>query len=491
MCLLIVGTSHAQEKDTLSIVKHLDAEGKTRQALRLMENYYPAHQEDFFATWIYAQVAFRAERYRLSSQLYEKAIRKHPDDYILELDYAKSLVYAGSFKRASERLNRITETDISAPEPWLYLSMIENWRGEPRKALGMLDNLIKNAPGYVPAQKLREEILLDRAPWLALNGLYSSDDQPLQLVVPDLRGGWYRSHLLGLDIQMTFPFSPLDSGTFWSFGLNAGNRFHFSKPNLNLYLNVGFFHHATLNTTNWTGAFKLEKIFFRKMPVWFEATRKPFLSTEGSFRQPVIENHYTLAVAWDDPDSWNGRLSAERSTFSTDNNRVTAFCGWLFVPAIKLGPVKLHFGYGYNYSDAKESRYVSKEPLDVLIAKWDTGMVIEGVYDPYFTPNNQQIHSLLGTIELQAAQNLSFAVKANYGIYGTTLYPYLFFDSNSTDSLFINRAFTKETFHPWNLGARINWAIGRTFELSADYSYNSTLYYTSNVFGLTLCKKIR
>jgi tetratricopeptide (TPR) repeat protein len=487
--LFLAETAKTQAPDTLTMARSLQGQGKLKESMEILAAYHKTHPDDLYSNWIYAQAAYEAHRFRLSASLYEKAVGLAPKDMALLLDYAKFLVNTGEFKEAGEQLKRYTDQDKSNPEPWYYLAKIHYWKGDNKEALRLLGSLLRNVPGYTPARVLMDQILFDRSPWLSLDASYAADDQPLHLFSPVLKGGWYRSNLLGLDFQVTAPVSLGDSGNFSAAGISAGNRFHFSGPDLNIYLNLGMYNHTSLHSTGWTGEVKVEKIFFKKFSVLADLERKPYIWTLSSLKIPLFENHLTLAASLNDPDHWNGRLSFEGSTFSSDDNSIIAFCGWIFAPAVKTGRFDFHFGYGYNYSTAKESRFTNEEPLSAIISGWEPDVQIAGIYNPYFTPNKQQVHSLLATINFMAARTLNFSLNFNGGFYATTQYPYLFLDQDASDSIFVNRSFEKKSYFPVNVKAGMDWHISKTFEMLAQFIYNSTIYYKTEVMTITIRKR--
>jgi len=487
--VLLTGTVMANSPDTLTIAKKLRENGKIKESLAILGHYHKNHPKELYANWIYAQVAYQSHKLSLASGLYEQAVRLSPDDNVLRLDYAKFLVNTGNFRKADVQLTKYTAINISNPEPWYYLAKINYWKGKNKESLALLDNLLRNVPGYTPAQLLRDQILRELSPWLSMDASYSSDDQPMNMLNPAIRGGLYRSNLVGLDFRIVAPVSFRSGKNFYAAGFSIGNRFHLSKPNMNFYLNLGVYDLNTLHTIGWTGDFKIEKNLLRKVTVWAEILRKPYLSTESSLGTPVFENHLTLAASLNNPDHWNGRLSFEGSTFSTDNNSIKAFCGWIFVPAIKTRRFDFHFGYGYNYSTAKESRFTSEKPLSEILSAWDPAVPISGIYNPYFTPKDQQVHSLLAIIQIRAAERLKFTVNINGGFYATTQYPYLFLEKDASGSIFIQRASEKKSFNPVSVNAGMDWQVSGSIDLHAQADCSKTIYYTTQTFSISLRKR--
>jgi tetratricopeptide (TPR) repeat protein len=475
--------------DTLTQAQSLKDMGKTKESMKLLIVYYQNHPDDLYTNWIYAQTAFQAREFRLSKELYLKAIDLSPHDASLQLDFAKSLLSMGEIDKAAEYIQRCTETDPENPENWYYLASIDYWQGENRVALALLDNILVHVPNYDPALQLKNEIILKRSPWLSLGGTYSRDDQPMDLLNPFLKGGWYRSNFLGPDIQLNIPVSFPDSGNFNGIGFNAGNNFYFKKSNLKLYLNIGLFSHTSLQELGWTTDLKLEKKMLKHISLRVEYQRKPYLMTLSSLKIPLFENDLSISMAWDDPGRWNGQISFLPSTFSTDNNYIAAIGGWILAPNIKAGRFIFQFGYGYAYSDSKENRFVAEKSLNEIVSDWSDSTTIAGIYNPYFTPNDQQVHSILALINYNPAKKINLSLNINAGIYGTTMYPYLFLDGESADSLFINRNYTRRTFHPFNISAGFTWQMTKRMDLSALFNYNSTIYYTTKSVGITIRKR--
>ncbi len=485
-----IDTSFSQvPADTLQQAKALRDNGKYRKSMELFDAYHKAHPDDMNATWLYAQTAYWSKHYSLSSVLYEEAISKAPKNKELRLDYAKMLTNTGDLGKADQVLQKYTADYPADPEAWFYMAKVRYWQGDEKKALVLLGNLLKNVPDYQPALKLRKEILGNRAPWLRLMAAYSFDDQPMEMLMPVLDGGWHLSSLGNPDFQLTVPVR-FDSTNFIAQGFRAGNKFNFTKADLSIYLNAGIFNYSTLNSLDWTGDLLIEKHFFRKLRISAELRRMPYLSTLSSTKTPVLENHLSALVAWDDMDHWNGQVSYEASTFSTDNNNIQSFCGWVFAPAIKPGRFDFHFGYGYNYSTSKESMFVSEKPLDDLISDWTADMTIEGIYNPYFTPNNQRVHSLLGIFNYRPVDPLKIGLNVNVGVYATTMNPYLFLNTDPSGNIFIDRGFEEEKFTPLDLRANFAWQLSRTIDLTGEFRYSKTLFYSAKIFSFSIRKKI-
>lgn len=490
LLVLINGTIVAQvPTDTLTMVKAWMNQREFTKAEQMMQRYQANHPQDLYANWIYAQVAYLSHHFSLSERLYDNTIQLFPKEKSVRVDYAMMLANTGSMKGAEEQLLICANDNVDDPEPWLYLAKVYYWEGNYAKSVDLLDNLITHLPDYQPAIELRNEVRIAKAPSLTLEVPYTSDDQPLKLVQPQLTFGINRSNALALDVNVVVPMALKDTANFHGGGVNVGNKFQFTNAKMSLYLNLGLFHFSTNSTWGMTGEIKLEKVLFKKMVLWGDLKRTPYLYTLGSLSNPLFENHLTVAATWNDPDRWNGQINYERSTFSIDNNYINSYCGWIFTPAVKAGKFDFHFGYGYNYSTSKQNNFVSTQSVGEILSNWDNDSIIKGAYDPYFTPKDQQVHSLLALIHFKAAKKLTLTLNLNGGVYATTKYPYLYLNTTSTDSIYIERAFTKESYHPINGALGMLWKVAPRFDLQADFTYNSTIYYKTLGFNLTLRKR--
>jgi hypothetical protein len=475
--------------DTLEQAKQSAGKGKYREAARLLEPYYKGHPTDLNTVWLYARYSWYCHKTGLSMQLYREAITLNPGNYTLKLEYAKMLVEAGVFDEAKPLLDECTSHDISNPEAWYYLAKMEYWNGNARASLTMLDNIMKNAPDYKPARSLRDEIGAEQAFQIQAGVTLSADDQPLDLWTPYVKGGKYFSNLAITDFLVQVPLVYNDTNHFNGEGVAVGNKFHFPSPALDLYLNAGFFYYGSLQKALATGELDISKYFLKKLVVSAGILRRPYMYTQSSLNTALAENHGTAYVAWDDPDRWNGKASFEASTYSSDNNLVWAVSAWGFAPAVKAGHFAFHFGYGYNFSTSQENRYVPKETLDEIIAGWSTTTTIDGVYNPYFTPNGQQVHSALGIFTYRNGKAIEVSFKANVGFYAFSNYPYLYLDKDSTGTIFVNKNYAKTRFTPYDLSLDFSWQIVRNLELFAVVRYDKTLFYTAKSAELSLRKR--
>src|SRR5690349_17337407 len=84
--------SYSQTADTLSLAKQVIVRKQFRKAEELLESYCEKHPGNLNAQWLYGQAAYFARHFKKAQMIYDDAIRRHPENYTLRLDYAKKLV---------------------------------------------------------------------------------------------------------------------------------------------------------------------------------------------------------------------------------------------------------------------------------------------------------------------------------------------------------------------------------------------------------------
>lgn len=495
LLIMLVGTgySYAQAgSDTLSMAKSLRDKGLLKQSIQLLETYSHNHPNDLNSKWLLAQTLFWNKSFRESRHTYNEALTLSPSLKPLQLDYAKTLAEMGETTEAEQLLVRYTETDPGNPEAWYWLARIAYWEGKTQLALDMLNNILRNIPGYKPALVLKEEIVADRLPWIRLHAFYRTDDQPLPFSQLSLEGGKSISNLLNPEVSLYFPTAMPESDLQSYQGLKLGNSMLFNHGKTNFYLSAGFFRHPGTTGTDWTGAVSLKQKLAKYWTVQAEVLRNPYLSTMGSLNIMLAENHAGLSLAFDKPGSWNGKISGGVSRFSSDNKQVKSLSGWVFAPELHIRKLKIGIGAGFNYSDADTNLYVSDKSVEDFYKgnSQNSNKKITASYDPYFTPENQEVVSALVNLHYPVSKKLSLDAKLNYGVFARSDYPYLYPDSVNSALVFV-REFVQKEFNPLEATILAQWKLSKDLGLTFRYTFSETIFYASHYAGISLSKRIR
>ena len=98
--LFTLNTSAQSPSDTLNFAKKLKGEGKLKAAASLLKTYHKAHPTELNSTWVYAQTEYWLKKFNKAKGLYKRAIKDHPTNYYLKLDFANFLIATGKAQKA-------------------------------------------------------------------------------------------------------------------------------------------------------------------------------------------------------------------------------------------------------------------------------------------------------------------------------------------------------------------------------------------------------
>ena len=200
----------------------------------------------------------------------------------------------------------------------------------------------------------------------------------------------------------------------------------------------------------------------------------------------VIQNHLAGSIGWNDQNSWNGEAAVEAFTYPMDHNLTYTGYAWVFGPPVKFSIFQFRFGYGYNYSNSKQNRFISEKSLSEIISNYDASAKITGIYNPYNTPIDQQVHSFLLAITGHPLKWLDFSINANAGLYATTKAPYLYLDKDKTNNTILKTGFAITSFYPLTVQLQVLMKLSEQIHLQVEYTYMSTYFYTSHYAGIGL-----
>jgi len=485
---LLQGTfSYSQTvPDTLNIAKQLRAKGKIHKSFSLLKKTYSNHPDDLNVAWLTAQTAFWANRIGKSKQLYEKAIKSNPKNLYLQLDYAKILVNCGEFEKAGQLLKVYLAFDSTNSQALTALARILFWRCKYQDASLLITKVLKQDPKDQDASSLYKEIALARSPYLKFGSGFSTDDQPMQTATMMLGGGLYFNALSALRFTFQAPLMIRNGKTVNAFIFQAGNTSFISKANLTIRLDAGVMRFPYKNSYRGTGNLSIDKIFLQHLILSVSVQRNPYFATRSSIDTMVIQNHLAGSIGWNDQNSWNGEAAVEAFTYPMDHNLTYSGYAWVFGPPVKFSIFQFRFGYGYNYSNSQQNRFISEKSLSEIISSYDASTKITGIYNPYYTPIDQQVHSFLLAITGHPLKWLDFSINANAGLYATTKAPYLYLDKDKTDNPILKTGFATTSFYPLTVQLQVLMKLSERIHLQAEYTYLSTYFYTSHYAGIGL-----
>ena len=476
--------THAQvAADTLSIAKKLKDKDQLKEAFALLSDFQKNHPDNLNAIWLSAQVAFWMHHIKTSEMLYEKAITANPKNYYLKLDFAKMLANAGEFDSALSLLNIYLAYDPTNADAWLTITKIYYWQGNYNKAFTMAENIVKHNPNNKDAIDLLNDIMGAKSPWIKLNADYNSDDQPLKSIAPSIEAGVFLHPLANLHFSGSAPFFIQNDSASHAFIFQAGIKSDFNKEEIVTDISAGIANFPYKNSVAFIGGIAFEKTFIQHLLLTAQATRSPYFYSLSSIDTELVDNNYTASIAWKNQFTINGNAGYSINQFA-DGNIVSTFYAGIFSPLFKKQKLDFQFGYGYNYSNAKQNEFEPKQTLAEIISS--PGSNIAGIYNPYFTPDDQQIHSVIITADYHPTKKITMGASANYGFYATTQDPYFSLITQGTSITGVSKSYAQQKFSPVQAGYYILYQLSKKTILKASYQYHQTFFYTNNYVGISL-----
>lgn len=484
--LSILTTSIAQKTDTLSWAKELNDQHKYRKSYKLLKVYYANHSKDLFAGWLYAESLHYTKKYKKSQEVYFSTIQSFPDNIDLQLDFANKLAEAGELNEAIDQLNMMNKT--MAKE---YLFAVQKtlaktlyWQGKYDLSLSEIEQALELYKNDPEAIELRNNILLARRNWIQIDVNYFDDDQPLTIINPTIKTNFYKNQQLSFGFDASSPVLSVNKDVFTSQSLNGMLQYQLLDSKMTIKAKSGVVRLPS-NVYDWTAAIQIHKKVLKHLDFSIGAERKQYIATQAAINKQVMQHTYSASLYWDKPNSFIGKTSFDFNDFAAFNNSYYSASVWLMSPPLKAYILSLRVGYGFNYSDSEESTFASEDPLETIIAKWDTNTVVTGIYDPFFSPNEQTVHSAIFMVGIRPMKNLNITLKANYGFMAQANTPYLFLNKNNDGEEFIDQGFFHDDYNPIQFDGNISYNISSAFNLMAYYTYQKTNFYNSQIIGLT------
>lgn len=473
-CLFFI-SSYSQDLpvvDTIELARNKAYAGQFSEAERLLRIYTSA-KNDLNAFRLHAQVLYWMKDFKQSAATLQKALAAYHGEAILFLDYGRLLYNTGDVTKSEKYLLQHRQTDSSNTDANLMLAYIWFWQGRFKEAASLSENILKTYPQQQEALSLLNEINFIRAVYVKVNGTALSDDQPLTSQQATVEAGAYRSSFFAPKIKLTSFNFQTDQQSSFNFWLQAGNTFSSGKKGLSLSLTGGIFQSADATTV--TGEAELTKKIGRYITADIMVSYKPYQLTIAAAKDPVMQTMYAGSLQYNRKDKWFGKAMYEVQHFA-DNNQIYTAYAWLSAPLVHKKKFWLNAGYAFAWQTAAENKAMYKEPLPPLAVVYNNGLQIQTIYNPYFTPLNQFVNSLLVSTNIFLSSKVAIKLRGSYGFLAQADLPYYYVTFNPPQYQ-LNKDITNISFNPAEFFAALEIQPAKQFNLQFTYQYNAVLFY--------------
>lgn len=443
---------------------------------------YTTNNDDLHALRLHAQVLYWMQDFKRAAQVHRKLQNLYPEVNEVKLDYGRFLYEMGKIGSAEKVLQDYLKNDPDHAEANLMLTYINIWNAHMGRAKEIALHMTNIYPDNAEFHDVLKQITTETSPVLGFSAATYSDDQPLKYSALTASGQWYKSWLFSPSLQFrkrSYNSFEQDYGTSW---FEAGNKVYF-KSKTSISFKGGVFNAAAVEEQFYTGSLGLKQHLFGSLSLNLGYETSPYQYTNSSILAPFSETIYKGSLKLEKDNGLLGEAGLQQQIFPDDNEIKTAYF-WVLFPLINEQGFKLNGGYSYNFSTSDKSTFTIVETT----SGGGTGTRFppvfnrpttrtEGYYNLYFTPQNQQVNSLLASMRI-GSDRTNFQAKINVGFQASAYSP------SGGSSTSVN--FEKVNYTPVEFESSLNIGIAKKFTLSGNYNYQSLFFYRVHMADVQL-----
>lgn len=442
-------------------------------AVRLLQAEMTRTPNDGDAARLLAETLYWRKDTLGANAAYRKALVQHPEDTTLRLQYARMLADTGHHRQARELLTPLLDIPPARPDAEALLGQLAYWDGDLTTARRLFVHALAEKPNLEMAKRELREIMDTTAPWVRVSLGGSHDDQPLDRLALAIDSSWFATPLTKLSarvqpMQFWINGAPRSVG-----GFEAAITSYAPRMRLETEVAGGsVFRALNGGMWDWTGRAVLGFRLPEHFTVRGRVERSPYFWTQASLNTPVMVQTATGLIHWDNPRGWLGEAGYQQQHYP-DNNTIRTEYAWLLAPVVHHGGgVMLQAGYAFSAGDANQSRFVLAEPNQPY-PPGDPRFNTAGVYAPYYTPNQQFIHSAIGAFTMRTGRRVTFHLNGSYALRATQNAPFFTATNGQTGLNFV-----PTTFSPWNVRGSFAIPVGNGLILEPTGEAGQTAFYS-------------
>jgi len=470
---------------TIENAKQFRNNGDFGSAARILHDFDKKYPDNVWILRLYAETLLWMKEYEMSNVVYLRAYKLYPEDYDIIYEYAIMLFDWGKYQGSINMMKEYVKKYKNVSGAYSIMGISNYYLGNFKEAERQLSEAIKLNPNDKKTNLIYSEVNKIVSPWLNIGTDYNNDNQPLTMLSPKVQAGWYLSNLFNLSLSTSLQMFSSDSINTNFTNVQLANEFIFPKSGFSGRLSVGYYNTSTNKESDFTWSIKAKQRFGKNLFLEASGEKSQYIYTPYSINSSFSTNKINASLQWTKDDSWNIKTGYINEIFPDSNYIQTAYA-WVLSPAIKVSVLEFYFGYSFNYSNAKETRYTSENSLEDIILNYTDTTTIKGNYNPYFTPHNQFSNSILFNTVIKPSQKFNIKLHSAIGVFSKTMNPYLYLDVKNSGKIFLKQDYYQESFTPMDIGMDIETNIGDKLNLRLSYSYIQTFYFHTNNFSIKL-----
>ena len=472
------------QSDSLDEIHRLYQNKKYKAALHLAKDFQKNNPQEPSSYLLYLQILSELNQYKRAIQIIERSVLKDPISAHYFFDFGKWLYEKKNFFKAKNFLLKYLEKDSLNTTANKYAGNIFYWEGNMQEARKYYERVVEIAPNDLEVMKDLAEIRQITVPYCKIMTHYYDDTQPMSHQGISFEAGKYSSNFIAPKLK--FNYCLYDSNRYQakSFDVELENKFSIPKANIEILAKGGLLQAISSKQIKQIWSVYLKKKLYGNFSLEGSVAKKNYQNTLSNFLYLVQYTQYSWSLNYKKEGACSGSANYINQQFK-DLNFIQTYDFWLLSRPLKFAKIELYIGYDFNFANSHINRYTLNKAYDKVISEYDSTGKITAAYVPYFTPQNQIIHSEILSFSYVPSNKLRFTISANYGFWAKAASPYLYFDYNSSKQLVMIRDFYPQKYTPFLLVASFVYSPSKSVTLHAEYRHQQAFFFNSDLFTLS------
>ena len=463
----------------------LTKKGEVAKAYQLLQKYQYTNAKNVDFVWKLAKLAYWNSDIDAAKTYYNSVLKLDRNNFNIKLDYAKMLYELGDYQESSELLKQYLVHDNTSEDISTLLVKAKFYDGKVKNAEQLITTLPLPIQSSIQIKQLKEEIAIYKALNIGLSVAFTNDDQPLKTLMPKIKIGKQENHFINWSVEAAFNNFSNDTLSSSAQTIQAVNKFHFRKLGLDANVLLGATILNSNNKSSIIGGILLSKKISSAFALELEAIRNPYYYSIPSTNVLVTQDNIGGALVINNLAKFTGRFQIQQQIYN-DNNKINSTSGWVLSPSLTGKNFQTKIGYSFDNTDSDNDNFTPVKSLNEIIQNYANSQVIDGIYNPYFTPNHQKTQSALLWFLLKPTKHLEINFTGTYALSATFENPILFLNTDDLNQTVFDKAFLKQKYKPANYRAGITYTVNKKFSSALNYEYFKSAYYIANTFMLSL-----
>lgn len=405
---------------------------------------------------------------------------------------ARRLIAAGEYEEAARGLAAWLERYPDAVGVrWLRARTLY-WAGDHEHARRELREALERDPDYGPALELWREMRELWTPRLGVEAGLESDDQPLdrqgvraEVGLPVSPWVVLRGDGAARRLDPAGPDAP------WALEGRIGFTARPRGAPLRLAAAGGIHVRPALDRSAFVGTGRAALLLPAALELGLEARRWSYEHTAASADTGLFVRTLEGTLSRSDPVGWAGEVGGRLDAFPGGGAAAHAWV-WGLAPLWTDGKSAVRLGYAFQHQDADTTTFrpageppAGGGPPGGGPPGSGSGAV-EGVYDPYYTPEGVRAHLALAAVRAALSPGVFLSADGGVGLHATEEAPRFLPAAGGNPGAPVELRFEPRDYTPWRIRARLSVELSASATLRLEVAHREEAFFRTTSLGAAL-----